>query len=357
MRIGIVGLPSAGKTTLFNLLTEGHVETVSGKMEAHLGSAKVPDRRIDFLSDMYKPRKTIYAQIEFVDVPGLARGSAAKGGVNQFMAGVREADSIIQVVRAFDDPLVPNPEGSTNPVRDAELLHTELLFSDLEIVEKRIERLEGGKKGKENPIELPALKKCQEILESEGRIGSIDWTLDEQAALRDYGFLTEKPVILVANVGEESLSTDDYPGKAELAEYARTKDIPLLTVSARTEQEISELPDEERDAFLNDLGVTESGIERLARAAYAQLGLISFFTVGEDEVRAWTIHQGTEAKRAAGKVHSDIERGFIRAEVVSYEDLRRLGSMAKVREQGLFRLEGKDYLMKDGDIVNFRFNV
>lgn len=357
MRIGIVGLPSAGKTTLFNLLTEGHVETVSGKMESHLGSAKVPDRRIDFLSNMYKPRKTIYAQIEFVDVPGLARGSATKGGVNQFMAGVREADSIIQVVRAFDDPVVPNPEGSTDPVRDAELLHTELLFSDLEIVERRIERLEGGKKGKENPIELPTLKKCQEILEGEGRLGSTDWTPDEQAVLRDYGFLTEKPVILVANVGEDALATDDYPRKDELTGHASAKGMPLLTVSARTEQEISELPGEERDAFLKDLGVTESGIERLARAAYAQLGLISFFTVGEDEVRAWTIHQGTEAKRAAGKVHSDIERGFIRAEIVSYEDLHRLGSMAKVREQGLFRLEGKDYLMKDGDIVNFRFNV
>ena len=356
MRIGIVGLPSAGKTTLFNLLTEGHVETGSGKMESHLGIAKVPDRRIDFLSNMYKPRKTIYAQIEFVDVPGLARGSAAKGGVNQFMAGVREADSLVQVVRAFDNPMVPNPEGSTNPVRDAELLHTELLLSDLEIVESESSAWR-RKKGKENPIELPTLKKCQEVLESEGRIGSIDWTPEEQAALRDYGFLTEKPVILVANVGEDALATDDYPGKAELAEYARAKDIPLLTVSARTEQEISELPDEERDAFLKDLGVTESGIERLARAAYAQLGLISFFTVGEDEVRAWTIHQGTEAKKAAGKVHSDIERGFIRAEIVSYEDLHRLGSMAKVREQGLFRLEGKDYVMKDGDIVNFRFNI
>lgn len=359
MRIGIVGLPAVGKTTLFNLLTEGHVETSSfgsGKLEAHVGMARVPDRRIDYLSDMYKPRKTIYAQIEFVDVPGLAQGAGSKGVANQFLAGVREADALVEVVRTFENPMVPVPQGSIDPRRDAEALHTELLFADLEIVEKRIERLTSGKKTKEGQAELPVIEKCREILEGEGRIGAHEWTPDEQTVLRTYGFLTEKPAILVVNVDEGSIK-GGYAGSDAIERYAAQQGVPVLAVSARTEQELNDLSPEERAGFLDDLGLTESGIERIARAAYAQLGLMSFFTVGEDEVRAWTIHRGTEAKRAAGKVHSDIERGFIRAEVVSYEDLRRVGSMAKLKEQGLFRLEGKDYVMQDGDIVNFRFNV
>lgn len=356
MRIGIVGLPSSGKTTLFNLLTEGHAETSSfgsGKLEAHIGMARIPDRRVDFLSQMYHPRKTIYAQIEFIDVPN----ANVKGGANQFLAGVREADALVEVVRAFDDPLAPNPQGNTDPRRDAEMLHTELLLADLEVVEKRLERLTTGKKTKENQAELPVLEKCREVLEAEGRIGALEWTDDEQVVLRNYGFLTEKPAILVTNVPEAALSSGEYPGAGELAAYASEKGVPLIMVCARTEQEINDLSPEEQQAFLHELGLSETGIERLARAAYRQLGLLSFFTVGEDEVRAWTIRAGTDAKRAAGKIHSDIERGFIRAEVMAYDDLCRLGSVAKVREQGAFRLEGKEYVMKDGDIVNFRFNV
>lgn len=356
MRIGIVGLPSSGKTTLFNLLTEGHAETSSfgsGKLEAHVGMARIPDRRVDFLSQMYHPRRTIYAQIEFIDVPN----ANVKGGANQFLAGVREADALVEVVRAFDDPMLPNPQGDTDPLRDAKMLHTELLLADLEVVEKRLERLSSGKKSKENQAELPLLEKCRDILEAEGRIGEVEWTDDEQAVLRNYGFLTEKPAILVANVPEAALATAEFPGSKELADYAAQQGIPLLLVCARTEQEINDLSPDERQAFLQDLGLSETGIERLARAAYRQLGLLSFFTVGEDEVRAWTIRAGTDAKHAAGRIHSDIERGFIRAEVMAYDDLRRLGTVAKLREQGALRLEGKEYVMKDGDIVNFRFNV
>jgi ribosome-binding ATPase len=354
MNIGLVGLSGSGKTTLFNLLIEGYAET-SAKMAANVGMARVPDKRIDFLSNMYKPKKTTYARMELIDLPGLAPGG--QGGAN-FLTSVRNVDALVQVVRAFEDEKAPHPVGSIEPARDLDLLHTEILLADLDLVEKRIERLEGGKKKKENEQEeLDLLKKCQEILEGEGRLESLEFTPAQTELMNGFAFLTQKPMLIEVNLDENQWRNQKYPGQEKLEKFSKEHGVPLLTVCAKTEMEIGMLPFGERAEFLTDLGVTESGIDRLARAIYARLNLISFFTVGEDEVRAWTIEKGTNAKRAAGKIHSDIERGFIRAEVVKYQYLHDLGSMVKIKEKGLAQLEGKDYVFEDGDIVNFRFNV
>lgn len=359
MKIGLVGLSGSGKTTLFELLTEGHSGGAIAKMAANVGMATVPDRRIDFLSQMYHPRKTTYAQIEFTDLPGLIPGG--QGG-HAFLAAVRNVDALVLVIRAFADPLVPHPADTLDPWRDMELLHTELLFADLEVVEKRIERLENGKKKKPNEEEeLELLKECRTILEGEGRLETLEIDAARACGQRElingYGFLTQKPLLMLVNLDEAQWRSGQYPAQEKMEAYGREHQLPVVTVCARTEMEIGQLPREERDDFLQDLGITESGIDRLARATYQHLNLISFFTVGEDEVRAWTIHRGTTAKKAAGKIHSDIERGFIRAEIVKYRHLHDLGAMAKVKEKGLFQLEGKEYTMEDGDIVNFRFNV
>ena len=356
MNIGIVGLSGSGKTTLFNLLIEGRAETASGsKMAANVGIAKVPDPRIDFLADMYQPKKTTFAQMELIDLPGLVPGG--QGGTS-FLTAVRNVDALIQVIRAFDDPKVPHPAGSNDPWRDLNLLHDELLLADLDLVEKRIERLTGGKKKKENEqVELELLKQCQDILVGEGRLETLRFTPEQAEFVNGYGFLTQKPMLIEVNLDEDQWRAQKYPGQEKLEQFSREQELPLLTVCAKTEMEIGMLPPDEREEFLTDLGVAESGIDRLARAIYAHLKLLSFFTVGKDEVRAWTIHQGTIAKRAAGKIHSDIERGFIRAEVVKYQYLKDLGSMSKVKEKGLFQLEGKEYIFEDGDIVNFRFNI
>ncbi len=353
MKIGLVGLAGSGKSTLFHLLTGGDSGSAQ-KMAANVGMAKVPDLRIDYLSGLYKPRKTIYAQIEFTDLPGLIPGG--QGG-HAFLQSIRNVDALVQVVRAFQDPMVPHPVDSVDPWRDLEQLHTELLFADLEVVEKRLERLDSGKKKKENEGERELLLQCREILESEGRLETLDLKEGQAELINGYGFLTQKPMLIVVNLDDEQWRSGQYPGRDRLENYSREQGVPVVTICARTEMEIGELPPEERAEFLSDLGITESGIDRLAQATYSRLNLISFFTVGEDEVRAWTIEKGTNAKRAAGKIHSDIERGFIRAEVVKYRHLHELGSMVKVKEKGLFQLEGKEYIMEDGDIVNFRFNV
>jgi GTP-binding protein YchF len=356
MNIGIVGLSGSGKTTLFNLLIEGRADgSTNAKMAANVGMARVPDRRIDFLSNMFKPKKTTYAQMELIDLPGLVPGG--QGGTT-FLTSVRNVDALVQVVRTFEDAKVPHPEGSVDPWRDLNLLHAELLLADLDLVEKRIERLEGGKKKKDSEQEeLEVLKKCREVLEGEGRLEFLEFTETQMEFVSGYGFLTQKPMLVEVNLDEDQWRAGKYPGQDKLEQFCKEQGVPLLTVCAKTEMEIGQLPPAERDEFLADLGVTESGIDRLARAIYTHLKLISFFTVGEDEVRAWTINKGTNAKRAAGKIHSDIERGFIRAEVVKYQHLHDLGSMVKVKEKGLFQLEGKDYIFEDGDIANFRFNV
>lgn len=347
----------SGKTTLFNLLTEGHTKPAGSKMAANVGMATVPDPRIDFLSAMYKPRKTTYAQIEFTDIPGLSPEADRQGG-NTFLTAVRNVDALVLALRAFHNEQVPHPAITVDPARDLEILHTELVFADLEVVEKRIERLKAGKKVKDTEqAELELLTNCKEVLEGEGRLENLELTPAQAELLSGYCFLTQKPLLLVVNLDEGQWRLGDYPAKAKLEQYSETHQIPLLAICAQTEMEIGQLPPQERVEFLKDFGITERGIDRLARATYAHLNLISFFTVGEDEVRAWAIKKDTNAKKAAGKIHSDIERGFIKAEVVKYQHLHDLGSMARVKEKGLFQLEGKEYIMQDGDIVNFRFNV
>lgn len=354
MKIGLIGLAGSGKTTLFQLLTEGQGGgAAAGKMAANVGMARVPDLRIDFLSGMYKPKKTTYAQIELTDIPGLV----PKSGSHGFLSAARNVDALVQVVRAFSDATVPHPSDTIDPWRDLELIHTELLLADLEVVEKRIERLTSGKQKGIQQEELDLLQSCKRILEEEGRLDTLDLTESQTELVSGYAFLTLKPLLVVVNMDEDQWRSGVYPGKDRLEQYSREQGVPVVGVCAQTEMEIGLLAPDERAEFLSDLGITESGIDRLARATYQHLKLISFFTVGEDEVRAWTIEKGTSAKRAAGKIHSDIERGFIRAEVVKYKDLHELGGMAKLKEKGLFRLEGKDYTMEDADIVNFRFNV
>lgn len=360
MKVGLVGLPTVGKTTFFNLLTHANVETSafqSGKVNANIGLAKVPDDRIDFLAEVYKPKKITYAQIEVIDVPGLVRGaSEGKGSGNQFLSNIRQVDCLVHIVRAFSDENVIHSEGSIDIIRDIENIGMELLLADLQLVETRIERINTGKKiTKEQMAEREVLEKLRESLENE--IGLADINLSEEEKILEHlDFFTAKPVIIVVNVDDEQLVAG-YEQRDEVLSYCHGKNLPVFEVSAKAEVEISELDEEDRIAFMRELNIKESGIDLLARAIYDKLSLISFLTAGEDEVRAWTIKKGTVAKNAAGKIHSDIERGFIRAEVINFKDFKECGSLAKARELGKLRLEGKEYVVQDGDIMNFRFNV
>jgi hypothetical protein len=355
MKIGLIGLPGVGKTTIFNLLTNTKaIIGAYGVKEANIGMAKVPDKRMDFLINLFNPRKNSFAQIEFIDIAGVL----PEGGSRKFLDEVRDCDAIVHVIRTFENTDVPHVNEGINPVQDLEIVDMELLFADLELLEKRIERIKTGKKiKKEQQDELLLLERLYKHLEKGGDIRQVELSDDEEKNLRAYSFLTEKPKLAVVNLDEEQFKNSAYPNKEKLINVCKGKDLPLIEICGQMEAEIGELTEEDKAIFMEDLGIEETGIERLARAVYEHLGLISFFTVGEDEVKAWTIKQGTIAKKAAGKIHSDIERGFIRAEVVKYKDLKDLGSMVKVKEQGLFRLEGKDYIVEDGDIINFRFNV
>ncbi len=359
---GVIGLPLTGKTTVFNLATNAGAQTsnfLSGKTETNVAMAVVPDRRVDFLSQMYQPKRTIHAQVQFSDVPGLVQGSSQGKGVgNQFLDGIRNADLLVHVIRAFNNSEVDHVEGDLNPLRDIETISMELLFADMELVEKRISRIKGGKKiTKENQAELEIMEKIYACLEQEIPLSQSGLTEAEWALLVNYSFLTDKKMIWVINTDEEQFKSGNYPYKAEVEALAAEKGIKCIEVCGLMEAEISELEDEDKELFMADLGIEQLGVERLSLAVYETLNLISFFTVGEDEVKAWTIEIGDDAKRAAGKIHSDIERGFIRAEVVSYTDLVEYKTMAEVKNKGLNRLEGKEYIMQDGDIVNFRFNV
>ena len=351
-----------GKTTLFNLLTGLDIEISgfsTGKVEANIGIAKIPDERIDFLSDMYKPKKTTYATIEVIDVPGLVSGSSAGKGVgNQFLDNIRKADLLVHILRAFENKEVIHADGSINPMRDIETINMELLFADLGIIDNRIDRINNSKKvTKENLQELEVLKKCKEGLENGLLIHNLGLSDEEKEHLKTFGFLSEKPMILVANIDEEQLKSGDYPTKKDVTEFSEKVNTPLIELCIESELEISKLDPEDREIFIEDLGITESGVDKLSRTAYDHLGLISFLTTGPDEVRAWTINKNTIAKKAAGKIHTDIEKGFIRAEVCKFRHLKEHGSMAKVKEKGLATLEGKEYIVEDGDIINFRFNV
>ena len=361
MKIGLIGLNQTGKTTLFELLTgrDDDAIAVGGKGTANVGVGLVPDERIDFLSALYKPKKTIYAKIELTDVAGFSTSSDSRNsGAAKFLADVRPCDALVHVLRAFESESVIHDMESIDPARDLEAVETEMLFADLEVIEKRIGRIKAGKKvTKENAEEIALLERCFDWLEKGGAVRDMEMSEEERLIIRNYAFLTDKPRLAVVNVDDAQWETGSYPNRDALQTMCSRLNIPLIVLCVEMEFEISRLPEDDRQVFMVDMGIEQPGIAVLARAVYGLLGLISFLTVGEDEVRAWTIEEGTHARKAAGKVHSDIERGFIRAEVVKYDSIKELGSMHKVKEKGLFRLEGKEYVVVDGDIINFRFNI
>lgn len=354
MQLGIIGMPLVGKTTIFELLTESK-EKVASSAKTNAGMARVPDARIDYLSGMFKPKKTTYAQLEILDIPGLVPGAEKAAGV--FLEAVRQADALLHVVRIFDDSSIPTLSGEINPLKDIETINYELLLADLDLIEKRIDRINSNKKKNQMLGELALLERLKEALEDEKPLSSVEISQEEQELLVNYRFLTTKPLLIALNVSETDLISKDYQQREEIIKFSQENMMPILEISAGIEREIAELDGEEKEIFMAEAGIEEAGIVKICRSMYHRLGLISFFTVGEDEVKAWTIEQGNVARKAAGKIHSDIERGFIRAEVVEYQNLKELGSMAAVKEKGLFRLEGKEYLVKDGDIIHFRFNV
>ncbi|MEY8493760.1 redox-regulated ATPase YchF [Lachnospiraceae bacterium 29-91] len=365
MKLGIVGLPNVGKSTLFNSLTKAGAESANYPfctIDPNVGVVTVPDERLNVLGEMYHTRKIVPAVIEFVDIAGLVKGASKGEGLgNQFLANIREVDAIVHVVRCFEDSNIVHVDGSINPLRDIETINLELIFSDLEILERRIAKtIKMSRNDKTAAKELEFLNRVKDHLE-ENKLAKTFQTdnEDEEAWLAEYNLLTVKPVIFAANVSEDDLPDDgaSNEGVRAVREYAGQEDCRVFVVCAQIEQEIAELDDEEKKMFLEDLGLEESGLEKLIKASYSLLGLISYLTAGEPEVRAWTIKKGTKAPQAAGKIHSDFERGFIRAEIVSYSDLMACGTHAAAKEKGLVRLEGKEYVVQDGDIILFRFNV
>ncbi|MCL2247864.1 MAG: redox-regulated ATPase YchF [Oscillospiraceae bacterium] len=361
MKIGLVGLNQTGKTTLFRLLTGKDESSTSGggKGTANIGTGIVPDERVDFLTGLYKPKKITYAKIELTDVAGFAVSeNSGNSNAARFLNDVRGCDALVHVLRAFESDSVVHGFDTLDPMRDFEAVKTELLFADLEMIEKRIGRIKTGKKvTKENEKEIALLERCFAWLENGGTILDMEMTEEERLEIRGFAFLTEKPALIVVNVDESQWESKQWKNATELKSLCTEQSIPLIELCVGVELEISELPEDDRVTFMEDMGIEIPGVAALAMAVYELLGLISFLTVGEDEVRAWTIESGTVARKAAGKIHTDIERGFIRAEVVKYADIHELGAMAKVKENGLFKLEGKEYVVADGDIINFRFNV
>ena len=365
MKLGIVGLPNVGKSTLFNSLTKAGAESANYPfctIDPNVGIVTVPDHRLKLLGDMYQSKKVTPAVIEFVDIAGLVKGASKGEGLgNQFLSNIREVDAIVHVVRCFEDSNIIHVDGNINPLRDIETINLELIFSDLEILERRIVKVEkAARMDKTLGKELELLKKIKALLEDGKLAKNIELEdEDEEALFASYNLLTAKPVIFAANVAEDELADDaaDNEGVKAVREFAAETGSEVFVICAQIEQEISELDEEEKAMFLEDLGLQESGLDKLIKASYKLLGLISYLTAGEDETRAWTIKVGTKAPQAAGKIHTDFERGFIKAEVVNYKDLLEHGSLAAAREKGLVGMEGKEYVVKDGDVILFRFNV
>jgi len=360
MKIGIIGLEQSGKTTIFSALTSSEGSTSHGKREASMSVVKVPDKRLDRLHELFPTGKKVQATIEYVDVSGLSRGATKrKGFQEQFLGNIRNIDTLLVVLRKFENELAPHSEGSIDPARDWKILGEEFLFSDMAVLENRIERLsKEAKKLKDaaKTKELELLQKCYETLESEQPLREIEFSEEEDRMLRGYQFLTAKPVLLVLNIDETDMGNEEQL----LRDYSilcSGKGTLLVSLSANLEMEIAQLPDEDKISFQQEMGISEPALNKMIRHSYELLGLIPFFTAGEQEVRAWTIKKNTRAQNAAGEIHSDLERGFIRAEVVPFEKLSELRTFAKCKEEGVLRLEGKEYIVQNGDVITYRFNV
>ena len=363
MKIGIVGLPNVGKSTMFNSITKAGAECANYPfctIEPNVGVVAVPDERIEKLAEIYKPQKVTKAVVEFVDIAGLVKGASKGEGLgNKFLSHIREVDAICQVVRCFEDSNVIHVDGSVNPLRDIETRNLELIFADMETLEKRLDKAKKNLKAdKKYQAEIDLIEKIKANLEKGIPARAIDYSEDEQEIVKDMFLLTSKPIIYIANISEEQISNaENEPMVKEVKEYAQKENAEVIPLCVKIEEELSGLDEQDKKEMLEALGLEESGLDKLIKKSYDLLGLMSFLTAGEPEVRAWTIKKGTKAPKAAGKIHSDIERGFIKAEIVSYDDLIREGSMIAAKEKGLVRQEGKDYIMQDGDIVLFKFNV
>ena len=365
MKLGIVGLPNVGKSTLFNAITKAGAESANYPfctIEPNVGVVSVPDKRLDVLEKMYGTKRKVYTAIEFYDIAGLVKGASKGEGLgNKFLSHIREVSSIVHVVRCFNDENVVHVEGSVDPIRDIETINLELIFADIDVIERRMERtLKSVKSGdKVAKAEYALMEKVKAHLELNKPARTLEVDEDEAKLLKGFFLITSKPVLYACNISEDDMMAGNIENDMvkKVKEYAEAENSGITIVSAKLEEELSGLEDEEKAEMLSEYGLEESGLDKLIQASYKLLGLISYLTAGVQEVRAWTIKEGTKAPAAASKIHSDIERGFIRAEVVAYDDLVACGSEAAAKEKGLYRLEGKDYVMKDGDVVQFRFNV